>query len=161
MLLGERRERERQREREREGGLLAYEMLTLRELEHDRLMWEAPSLALTAQAFLFIITLNPALPPYIRATSAGLGAVILLMAMQLMAKNRHLSQLERDRLSALEDELSLPPTARHRWDVNSEGARDHPGNVIVRRSSYRLWQVGLLIVLAVNVGGIIAAIIPN
>lgn len=70
-------------------------------------------------------------------------------------------QRERDRLSALEDELALPPTARHRWDVNSEGARDNPGNVIVRRSSYRLWQLGLLIVLAVNVGGIIAAIIPN
>ena len=160
MGFGDRRARARAHAERREGGLLVYEMLTLRELEHDRQMWQAPSLALTAQAFLFIITLNPALPGYIRVTSAGLGVVILLMAMQLMAKNRHLSELERDRLLELERVLELPNAARHLWDVE-EGQRRTPGKGWVRWSSYRLWQRGLGVILIVNVGGAIAALIPN
>lgn len=144
----------------RDARFLAYEMLTLRQLDHDSLMWQAPSLALAAQAFIFTITFSPDVPAVSRIATAVAGTVILLMAMQLMAKHRHLGQLELNRLAELEAELGLPATVRHAW-VRFDAPMDErkPDPWWVRLSSYRLWVLGLWILVLVNLGAIGATVI--
>lgn len=87
--------------------LFAYEMLTLRDVEKDALMWQAPSLALTAQAFLLTIALNPQSPVYAVLISSGLGFVVAGLSMQLMARHRLLNVLDRAYLHYLEEQTGL------------------------------------------------------
>lgn len=88
--------------------LFAYEMLTLRDVEKDALMWQAPSLALTAQAFLLTIALNPQSPAYAVMVSSALGFVVAGLSMQLMARHRLLNVLDRAYLHYLESRTGLP-----------------------------------------------------
>lgn len=88
--------------------LFAYEMLTLRDVEKDALMWQAPSLALTAQAFLLTIALNPQSPVYAVLISSALGFVVAGLSMQLMARHRLLNLLDRAYLHYLESKTGLP-----------------------------------------------------
>jgi hypothetical protein len=65
--------------------LFAYEMLAARRNQQDSMLWQAPALALTAQAFLLTIALGGnAASVFARALAAGLGLVVACMSMQLM-----------------------------------------------------------------------------
>jgi len=63
-----------------------YEMLTLRQMEHNSLAWQVPSLSLTAQAFLLTIALGAGTAPLARVVSAALGMISGLLTMQLMGE---------------------------------------------------------------------------
>lgn len=142
--------------------LLAYEIVTQRELEHDALTWQTPTMVLTAQAFLFTITLDDTFSSIARVTSAGLGVVVILLSMQLMAKHRYLGTLEREQLAHLEEELGLPRVSGHGWAKTPEGYRDAKGNptpYFRKWSSYRTWIFGLWVILIVNVGVAVPAIV--
>ena len=92
--------------------LFAYEMLAERRNQQDSMLWQAPALALTAQAFLLTIALGGnAVSVFARALAAGLGLVVACMSMQLMAKHRHLTELDNAWLAAMEQEIGLAPIA--------------------------------------------------
>jgi hypothetical protein len=120
--------------------LFAYEMLTARRNQQDSMLWQAPALALTAQAFLLTIALGGnAVSVFARALAAGLGLVVACMSMQLMAKHRHLTELDNAWLAAMEREIGLTPVAARGVAVGVG-----PQRSLARRArSYVVWQVGL------------------
>ena len=92
--------------------LFAYEMLATRRNQQDSMLWQVPALALTAQAFLLTIALGgDAIPAFSRALAAGLGLVVACMTMQLMAKHRHLTELDNAWLALMEREIGIAPIA--------------------------------------------------
>lgn len=135
----------------------AYEMLLMRQLEQDSMLWQTPSLALTAQAFLLTIAFSPSTEPGPRILVAALGIVISLMAIQLMAKHNYLSRLDQAQLRHLEEpgRLNLPPITSRRW---AEGPEAVHRSRLVKMSSYRVWQGGLCLIAGVNATVLVLAI---
>jgi hypothetical protein len=115
-------------------------MLAARRNQQDSMFWQAPALALTAQAFLLTIALGGNVASvFARALAAGLGLVVACMSMQLMAKHRHLTELDNAWLAAMEQEIGLSPIAARGVDAGVG-----PRRSLARRArSYVVWQVGL------------------
>lgn len=59
-----------------------------RRLHYERLLWQVPSLSLTAQAFLFNIALNQNNSAAGRIGGASLALVLALLSLGLMASHR-------------------------------------------------------------------------
>lgn len=151
--------------------LFTYEMLTLRDVEKDALMWQAPSLALTAQAFLLTIALNPQSPAYAVLIASALGFVVAGLSMQLMARHRLLNVLDRAYLHYLESKTGLPhvssrgyfwPDGEYQvpaWlkqdDVTEQRwpNRGAPARLsrLANSRSYETWIMGLAVFAILNV----------
>lgn len=150
--------------------LFAYEMLTLRDVEKDALMWQAPSLALTAQAFLLTIALNPQSQVHAVLISSALGFVVAGLSMQLMARHRLLNVLDRAYLHYLESKTGLPhisarsyfwPDGKYQipaWLKQDEATeqrwpnRGAPQRVsrFAGAKSYEVWTKGLAVFALLN-----------
>ncbi len=127
------------------------------------MLWETPTLALTAQAFLLTIALNKDAAPAAVYVSAGLGLVVALLSMQLMAKHRFLNEMDKAQMHRLEAELEIPHVSRRNYffvngkyvvpenlSVPGRGAPRTPGR-LERLQSYRVWFYGVGLFAAVNV----------
>ncbi len=113
-----------------------YELLMLRQLEQNAMVWQTPALSLAAEAFLLTIALGGESSRFARLLSSALSVVVAVLAMQLMAKHRFLAHTDEEYMQQLEGPLGLPGIAKREW----EG----PANsLFTRLSSYRVWQVGL------------------
>jgi hypothetical protein len=136
--------------------LFAYEMLAARRNQQDSMLWQTPALALTAQAFLLTIALGGnAASVFARALAAGLGLVVAFMSMQLMAKHRHLTELDNAWLVAMEQEIGLTPVAARGVDAGVG-----PRRSLARRvRSYVVWQVGLGLFALANMAILLLIII--
>lgn len=140
--------------------LFTYEMLLQRELEQDAMLWQTPTIALTAQAFLLTIALNPSSPPFATYLAATLGLVVALLSMQLMAKHRFLNLMDRAHLHALEDQLKIKHLSNRQyfytdgeyripdWLVGHKSPPSEHG--LAKFRSYRVWIFGMLVFAAVN-----------
>lgn len=141
--------------------LFTYEMLLQRELEQDAMLWQTPTIALTAQAFLLTIALNPASSPFATYLAAALGLLIALLSMQLMAKHRFLNLMDRAHLHAIEDRLGIPHMSNRQYFYTNAAYRipdwltQHKAppteHGLAKLRSYRVWIVGMLIFACVNV----------
>ncbi|UKA59142.1 hypothetical protein [Arthrobacter sp. FW306-2-2C-D06B] len=139
-------------------------MLLQREMEQDSMLWQTPTLALTAQAFLLTIALNKDSSAPAVFVSAGLGVLVALLSLQLMAKHRFLNELDRAQLHRIEDDLTIPHISRRSYfyaegvyRVPDELAGKHRGaptneGFLQRVSSYSFWVRGLWLFALVNVG---------
>lgn len=145
--------------------LFTYEMLLLRELEQDAMLWQTPTIAFTAQAFLLTIALAPASTVFARVTAAGLGMLVAALSMQLMAKHRLLEGVDRRKLAELEQRLDIERLSDRGWGWDAgkfslSGAGAPRDSWFRRRKSYVVWQSGIalfglanLSVIAVTVLG--------
>lgn len=142
--------------------LFTYEMLLQRELEQDAMLWQTPTIALTAQAFLLAVALNPTSSPLATFLSAGLGLVVALMSMQLMAKHRFLNLLDRAHVHALEARLGMEHLSNRQY-YYTDGSYRVPEWLVKHKSppaehglakfrSHRVWIVGMAIFVVVNFG---------
>jgi hypothetical protein len=127
----------------------AYQMIMQRGLQTNGLLWQTPSLALTAQAFLLTISLGGDTIRPIRIVVSVLGLVVGIMSMQLMAKHHYFYELDQAELRRIESRLVLPPIA-HR----SRQMVDHRAEVwalpFVRITSYVVWQSGIFLIALTN-----------
>ncbi|MDQ0865719.1 hypothetical protein QF036_003300 [Arthrobacter globiformis] len=140
--------------------LFTYEMLLQRELEQDAMLWQTPTIALTAQAFLLTIALNPTSPAFATYLAAGLGLVVALLSMQLMAKHRFLNLMDRAHLHALEARLGIQHLSNRQYFYNNGTYRvpdwlaNHKSppaeHGLAKFRSYRVWIFGMLVFAAVN-----------
>lgn len=143
--------------------LFTYEMLIQREMEQEAMLWETPTLALTAQAFLLTIALNRDSAPAAVYVSAGLGLVVALLSLQLMAKHRFLNEMDKAQMHRLEADLEIPHVSRRNYffvnrkyvvpenlGVPGRSAPKSPG-FLERLQSYRVWFYGVGLFAAVNV----------
>jgi hypothetical protein len=138
--------------------LFAYERLLARSLQSNAMQWQAPSLALAAQAFLLTLGLRDEITRRQKAAVCFVGILITAMAWQLMARHRyyfHLDQAEMRRLEAriarLEKGtgLALPPMADR-----TKQAQRH-ANVIpavgAGKASFFFWRAGFVLIALVDV----------
>lgn len=124
------------------------------------MQWQAPSLALAAQAFLLTIALNPDLEdrPLSISIVCAVGVLMTIMAYQLMARHRYYFQLDQADMKRLEETIGLlhishrPTQRKRRSEIRPPLAGKTP--------SFYVWQVGFLIVALVDVGIALAAWLP-
>lgn len=144
--------------------IFTYEMLLQREMEQDAMLWETPTIALTAQAFLLTIALNKDSTAAAVYVSAALGVLVALLSMQLMAKHRFLNEMDRAQLHRLEEELGIPNLSRRSY-FYSEGkyfvprelaapGRNAPKKegILEKQRSYKVWLRGVGLFGLVNLG---------
>lgn len=67
---------------------IVYQVVAARRLQWDSLVWQAPALSLTAQAFLLTITLSPDYGVWPRRLAALLALAVTVMTMNLLARHR-------------------------------------------------------------------------
>jgi hypothetical protein len=160
--------------------IATYQALAARRAGYDHLMWQTPVLSMTAQSFLFTISLGPETPAIHRVASAFLSLITGLISIQLMAKHRHHEELDSRLLEAMENgealQFRLGPShaivshsggdgrlyfLKRLKESQAPGIREpQPAPVaslvrpIVRWSSYRLWILGLWMYVLVA-GGVL------
>jgi hypothetical protein len=130
-----------------------YQVVAARRLTFDTMMWQVPSLSLTAQAFLLTISLGTDSSRLARLISALLGSAAMGMCLQLMAKYRHLEIMDARTAEQLERDLSGSPGQRlyiHSPPSHRAKALNMAPRRFVALSSYRLWMTGVLLFLVAD-----------
>jgi hypothetical protein len=136
--------------------LFIYERLMARSIQTNSMQWQAPSLALAAQAFLLTVALradsNPGNQREATLIVCSVGVVITIMAWQLMARHRYYFHLDQADMDQLERDLSLMRIS------NRECQRDRRSDVrfpwlggYLFPSSFRFWQAGFLFIILTDV----------
>lgn len=134
--------------------VVLYEALTARVGHRDALLWQSPSLAMTAEAFLMTIALGHESSAFARVVAAFLGLSVSFLAIQLMVKRR--LYLWNDILSmvVLEKKMNLVASAvdyrTQRRFLGTEESKDilddmkpRKKNVLTRMISVHVWIWGL------------------
>ncbi|MTB73111.1 hypothetical protein GGG17_14295 [Arsenicicoccus sp. MKL-02] len=85
----------------------AAQMMEARSLNHDLLLWQAPALAMTAQAFLFTIALGADVSRLARGISSCLAFIISCMSVLLMQRHYIYMRAERREIARLERVLGI------------------------------------------------------
>lgn len=130
--------------------LLVYEVVAFRRMQYDGMMWQVPTLSLTAQAFLLTIALGPDSRPAARIISGLLSAVIALISVQLMSKHRRHEEADSRWLEKFEQDRGLEPVhARPLARAESVGMR--PPSRLEGWPSFDVWRLGLTVFGAVAV----------
>jgi hypothetical protein len=123
--------------------LSLYETVASRRATYDTMLWQAPVLSLTAQAFLFTIALGAGNSRLSRLLAGALALVTALGSMQLMAKQRFHEQVD-SRLLALHEERTglaqLIGTPMHGQMDQRVTAAGLVRPWYAKPSSYRLWM---------------------
>lgn len=136
----------------------------------DSMMWQTPALGMTAQAFLFTISLSPDTTRLSRIIACLLSVLLSGLVMHLMAKHRLHEIMDAMLLERIEDELGFAsgvgaspharPVGRHAHDKSEAEARISRSTPGPRRiwdvSSYDMWMAGqgLFVVAAVGIAAL-------
>jgi hypothetical protein len=78
----------------------------------EQVMWQVPSLSITAQAFLFSAAFSTGAPRYARVIVLLVGLAAVLAAMHLLAKHRYLESLHGQVQALCQRQLGWPPLFR-------------------------------------------------
>jgi len=117
-----------------------YNVLAARRVATDSLLWQSPALSLTAQAFLFTITLDSGTVVGARLIAAFLALVVSLVSMQLMTKNRYFEK---------RDSKMLEEYEKAKQDDGFQSIHERPDYSEAawyeKIKSYRLWLFMLAI----------------
>lgn len=117
-----------------------YTILNARRDSFNSLVWRAPVLSLTAQAFLFTIALNPDVTVYARGISASLAFITAIASIQLLCKQRF-HEMEYARfLERFENSPGMYP-------INKKSLFTAKGRLawLENRSSFKIWFLVLCI----------------
>src|SRR5262245_30205217 len=76
------------------GGEEMYQVIGARRTQLDQLLWQAPALSLTAQAFLFTIALDPATARFSRVIVSFLSLVVAVLTCNLIDRHRSAEQTD-------------------------------------------------------------------
>ena len=133
-----------------------YEILASRRQSYDEMMWQAPVLSLTAQAFLLTIALGPGSTTRARLIASFLAAVAAIASVILMQKHRTLERECSRQLEEFEGKDDGYEPIHARPDMSG-----HP--FWVRWSSHRIWTICLCLfaVAAMATFGIVATGLPG
>jgi hypothetical protein len=131
-----------------------YEAVAQRRLGQDTMVWETPALCLTAEAFLFTIALSGGNSQAARLMAAILALTVSLLAIQLMAKHRHLSTVDALLLEKLEEgeelteAIGVAPHTKQDQLAGVVGVTPHWSIVL---SSFRIWICGMVLFGAASI----------
>ncbi len=128
-----------------------YEAAAHRRNHHDALLWQAPAMSLTGQAFLFTIALDAASSLAARLIASILSLVVTVCTMTLMARSRQAEMADTDFLVEFEKELgngkhhgplwSAKRNAKDPFERNGQALEGRAG--LHRLSIFWAWFTGL------------------
>lgn len=133
---------------------LAYPILAARRVAYDQMMWQTPTLAFTAQAFLFTIALETGASRLERLLPAALALTVALLSIQLLRKHEHMELVDSVALEQMERDLGLPtalgtgrnplhtPAPRRREELRLIDGRALRGGRFIDLNSPTLWVAG-------------------
>lgn len=125
---------------------VVYQAVVARRMQWDTLLWQVPTLSLTAQAFLFTIALGTDTTRVSRTIAAVLSIVISCLSVTLMARHR---QAELSDAHWLEDhEAAFPEAMRvHGQNFIRRRRHVHPKDrlYVPLIPGYKTWTAGLLL----------------
>lgn len=128
-----------------------YDALVARRAALDGMMWQTPALSLTAQAFLFTISLGSGIAPGARLMSAFLALAAALASIQLMAKHRYHEVRDSRLLEEFERDSGNNYVVIHGRPSDTDKEWYH-------FSSYNVW-IAMLAVFALAAVAVIAGVI--
>lgn len=144
-----------------------YAAVAARRAGFDHMVWQVPIISLTAQAFLFTIALGPDTAMLARCLSSGLGFVVAVLSMILMARHRQadiadaawLEGLEANRRSRRKLRAHGEPWRRRRNDTDVHpGHPASPLNLAKRAPAFLIWEFGLALFGAASVAIFVIAL---
>jgi hypothetical protein len=118
----------------------AYAAVSARRLQFDNLVWQVPVVSMTAQAFLFTISLSSGSHTYSRLVAAGLGAVAAFLSMHLVSRDRQAEIADARWLRAYE--LANFGVALHGPEWQRMRAEWTVGWFLSRLRGYPVWMTG-------------------
>jgi hypothetical protein len=122
----------------------AYGVLATRVANHNTLVWQTPALALTAEAFLLTVALNPVYSHSARLVAAGLNLMLSLLCLQLMSKHKEMVKADRNEMVLLEHRLGL---ASYHAKTDTSTFK-----LLAKPWSSTLWMSGFVVLAAVAAG---------
>ncbi|MFE4696375.1 hypothetical protein ACFRIC_04720 [Streptomyces sp. NPDC056738] len=126
-----------------EQAFLQYQAVAARRAGFDSMMWQAPGLGLTAQAFLMTIALSPDTGQLAQIASGLLSVVVSFMSVQLLAKHRRHELADSIWLQDFEKSRGLPEVHGPAEERCREAGM--PSKGLVRLRSHRVWTIGLVV----------------
>lgn len=126
-----------------------YELLNDRRNSFNHLLWQAPALSLTAQAFLFSIVFSKDVQPADQLLAAVLALAAALASVQLLAKHRAGETEMAVRATKMEIDGGFPPVNGKKDERQTQSESWY-----LRQSSYSLW-LGLLLIFGASSLGMI------
>lgn len=123
-----------------------YAAVAARRTSFDGLLWQAPVLSLTAQAFLLTIALGAGVSEFSRIIACLLSIVVSLLTVQLLTRHRQAEITDAHLLRDMESDL--PPRYQVHgpsWQVRRNATSAYAGifEPLRRLPAYYLWAVGL------------------
>ena len=107
-----------------------YPVVVAHRQAYDNLLWQTPVLSLTAQAFLFSISLAQGTSRCSHVISGLLSLITALASIQLMIKHRAYEKRDSDRLRDYE---------KAKYSISIHGALEGDQPFYVKWSSYKCW----------------------
>lgn len=139
-----------------------YSAVAARRTQFDNLVWQVPALSITAQAFLFTISLGPDTRPVARVIACLLSLVATFLAIQLFTRQRQAEITDAHWLEEYEGRHKLQPGAHGlHWQKLREQTSPQAGlfNSLAKLRGYPTWAAGLsmfgiasLAVLVISIG---------
>ncbi|UIK90271.1 hypothetical protein [Arthrobacter polaris] len=127
---------------------LAYQAVVARRLQWDTLLWQVPTLSLTAQAFLFTIALGSNSSQISRTIAASLSIIVTCLSVTLMARYRQSEFMDaswlHEREKSLDEELRIHGVGFVAMRRNFPVTRKQVAFVPLV-PGYLTWVVGLLL----------------
>ncbi|MFQ6398324.1 hypothetical protein ACLMAJ_33400 [Nocardia sp. KC 131] len=128
---------------------MLYQCVADRRLQYENLLWQVPTVSLTAQAFLFSIALAEGNAPVAKIASSLLALIVSIISIMLMASHRLAERKDAKWLERFEQQ-ELHAGA---WGANGAVFEAHQdiadlgvgrmGNLLLLRQMFKVWVVGL------------------
>jgi hypothetical protein len=128
---------------------LIYATLAARQSNRETMLWQVPTLSFTAQAFLFTISLGSSTSETARLIACGLSVVVAVLSLHVLIRHRSLEVNDSEKLKKFEERIFSQPTDKVNLVIHKRLKKRHPF-IDWFRSSYHIWIIGLLLVLAAS-----------
>lgn len=128
---------------------ILYQSVSDRRLQYENLLWQVPTVSLTAQAFLFSIAMAAENLPIAKVASSLLALIVSIISILLMASHRLAERKDTKWLERFEQQhLRAGP-----WGPSGAAFEAHQdshnlgvgrmGNLLVLRHMFIVWVIGL------------------
>lgn len=128
---------------------MLYQTVADRRLQYENLLWQVPTISLTAQAFLFSIAMGAGNDPVAKVASSLLALIVSIISIMLMASHRLAERKDAKWLERFEqEELRAGP-----WGTNGAVFEAHQattdlgigrvGKLLVLKQMFPVWVIGL------------------
>lgn len=125
--------------------LAMYAAVAARRTQFDNLMWQVPILSITAQAFLFTVSLGADTSQTARIIAASLSLITTILTLQLFVRHRQSEIADAHWLEDYEQRFNGESFHGVSWQAkrNATSPAAQPFSPLARVGGFRTWSAGL------------------